>query len=102
MAKQTIKFYCTNCDYRPPKWIGCCSECNEWGSITELAPVNKAQQSSGVLELTSLNTVAPKSHARMHAGIEEWDRVVGGGIVPGSLLILTGDPGIGKSTYYSK
>lgn len=98
MAKSTVRFYCTNCDYRPPKWIGCCSECQEWGSIAELAPTTKAQSSTGVLTLTSLSEVAPTPTERMQSGVEEWDRVLGGGIVPGSLLILTGDPGIGKST----
>ncbi len=98
MAKQTVKFYCTNCDYRPPKWIGCCSECGDWGSIAELAPTTKAQSSTGVLELANLSDTQPQANERMRSGIEEWDRVLGGGIVRGSLLILTGDPGIGKST----
>ncbi|MGE0009987.1 MAG: DNA repair protein RadA [Candidatus Babeliales bacterium] len=100
MAKQTIKFYCTNCDYRPPKWIGCCSECNEWGSITELQPTlsSKVGSTSGALALTNLQEVSPLTHTRILSHIGEWDRVMGGGIVPGSLLILTGDPGIGKST----
>jgi DNA repair protein RadA/Sms len=100
MSKQKIEYYCTNCDYRPPKWLGCCPECQDWGSITEKQETKHAPSSfSGKpATLTSLSTIVKTDHKRMLSGIHEWDRVMGGGIMPGSLLILTGDPGIGKST----
>ena len=100
MSKQKIELHCTNCDYRPPKWLGCCPECQEWGSITE----KKSTQRFGAIAtnntplLVPLNAITVEKKARMLSGMQEWDRVVGGGIMPGSLLILTGDPGIGKST----
>lgn len=98
MAKQKITFHCTNCDYRPPKWVGCCPECQEWGSVAELAPTPKTGNRLGAVKLTTLHEVTTQKNKRMLSGINEWDRVLGGGIVPGSLVILTGDPGIGKST----
>lgn len=99
--KQKIALYCTNCDYRPPKWLGCCPECKEWGSITEKQQQSGGAtllQSAGSLPLVSLDTLPSQTKHRMLSGISEWDRVVGGGIMPGSFLVVTGDPGIGKST----
>lgn len=99
MNKQKIELYCTNCDYRPPKWIGCCPECQEWGSITEKKFTQElAKKTSTAAQLTSLACVNIQKQDRMLSGIHEWDRVMGGGIIPGSFIILTGDPGIGKST----
>jgi DNA repair protein RadA/Sms len=101
MAKQSTEFNCSQCGYRPPKWVGCCPECSEWGSITEIKPhttSTKQQRSGQALSLTSLNNVSIQHQKRMTTDIAEWDRVLGGGIMPGSFLILTGDPGIGKST----
>lgn len=99
--KQKISLYCTNCDYRPPKWLGCCPECKEWGSITEkqqqAVGATLLQPSKGTL-LISLDTLPTQAKRRMLSGIGEWDRVIGGGIMPGSFLVVTGDPGIGKST----
>ena len=104
MAKQKISFSCSNCTYQTLRWLGCCPECNEWNSFSETAsahaiPGAKMVKSSGATAtMTPLNTVHTVQVARMDSGIAEWDRVVGGGIMPSSLLILTGDPGIGKST----
>jgi DNA repair protein RadA/Sms len=101
MAKQKIEFNCASCGYRPPKWVGCCPSCNEWGSISELQP--SLSTKSGIFSATPTNVtplalVKPYQHERMLSGIGEWDRVLGGGIMAGSFIILTGDPGIGKST----
>jgi len=101
--KSKVLLYCTNCDYRPAKWIGCCPNCQEWGSILEKTPTpvrgNSGPASSTALaSLTTLENVEAQSVTRMQSGINEWDRVLGGGIIPGSFLIVTGDPGIGKST----
>jgi DNA repair protein RadA/Sms len=103
MAKQTTTFSCTGCGYKTLKWLGCCPECKEWDSFAELKPAllagsPKIGSSPARSVMTSLNSVSIQPAQRMFSGIKEWDRVVGGGIMPASLLILTGDPGIGKST----
>jgi len=104
MAKQKITFSCNNCTYQTVKWMGCCPECNEWNSFEEqksapIIPGAKASKSAGAtITMMQLNSVETTPQKRMFSGIDEWDRVVGGGIMPSSLLILTGDPGIGKST----
>ena len=90
-------FTCNNCNYKSVKWLGCCPECKEWDSFVEKQPVFSSS-SSGSLELYNLDNVKSVKEDRMCSGIKEWDQVLGGGIVPGSFLILTGDPGIGKST----
>lgn len=99
MSKQKIIFSCTNCNHRVPKWLGCCPACKEWNSFTELVTnngaTNRIKQTSQLVKLSEINT---NNTLRMLTGIQEWDRVVGNGIMPSSLVILTGDPGIGKST----
>lgn len=104
MSKQKTFFSCSDCNYQTLKWIGCCPECKAWNTITESAPpastafgARKAAPASRVA-MTHLADVPTQKQSRMFSGIAEWDRVVGGGIMPSSLLILTGDPGIGKST----
>ncbi|MEX0940075.1 MAG: DNA repair protein RadA [Candidatus Babeliales bacterium] len=100
MAKQSIEYNCSSCGYRPPKWIGCCPECQAWGSISEISRSLKSSKLGRLQEssLTVLKQVSMSKHQRMLSFIGEWDRVVGGGIMPSSFIILTGDPGIGKST----
>ncbi len=92
-------FSCTNCSCRVPKWLGCCPECKEWNSFTELiTKQTQTNQAESISQLVKLDNIDTKNVSRMQTGIQEWDRVVGNGITPGSLVILTGDPGIGKST----
>lgn len=104
MAKQKSSFSCSNCDYRTIKWLGCCPDCKEWNTLSEQLQAQQpafiaTKQSTGRnANMVHLNTVESAPKKRMLSGIDEWDRVVGGGIMPSSLLILTGDPGIGKST----
>lgn len=106
MAKQKTTFSCSNCTYQTIKWMGCCPECNEWNSFQEQTtgatsiPGSKVAVRSGgaTVIMMQLNTVETTPARRMLSGIQEWDRVVGYGIMPSSLIILTGDPGIGKST----
>jgi DNA repair protein RadA/Sms len=100
MAKQSITYNCSNCGYRPPKWVGCCPECDQFGSISEVKRSAVATRISTrtASSLQALPTVSMQTQKRMLSNIAEWDRVLGGGIMPGSFLILTGDPGIGKST----
>ena len=103
MAKEKISYACNACSYKTVKWLGCCPDCNEWNSFAEqkavaTTPGAKKYFTKNVAKLVQLNTVTTQKTERMLSGITEWDRVVGGGIMPSSFLILTGDPGIGKST----
>src|SRR5579872_2356672 len=101
MNKTKTNFKCTNCNYTSIKWIGCCPECSEWGSLIEHvahAHVQKGLISNATIQLMPLSAIETKNQPRILSGIGEWDRVVGGGLVPGSLIVITGDPGIGKST----
>lgn len=105
MNKNKISYKCNSCTYTSLKWIGCCPECKEWNSMEEMQPANpvsfgakKSAHVGALTTMTQLASVDVKPKARMLSGIKEWDRVLGGGIMPSSLLILTGDPGIGKST----
>lgn len=105
MAKSSQLYRCSNCDYDTVKWVGCCPSCNEWNSFVEHVKAPKKSrfttESTSVApkkKLVRLDAVEEISHARMKTDIGEWDRVLGGGVLPGSFIILTGDPGIGKST----
>jgi DNA repair protein RadA/Sms len=99
--KTKTQFSCTACGYETSKWLGCCPQCGTWNSIEEtIKSFTKTAQTVGgnQLDLRPLSHVSTAPLPRLNSGISEWDRVLGGGIVPGSFLILTGDPGIGKST----
>jgi len=102
MSKSKTSFSCTDCSYKTLKWLGCCPECKSWDSFIELQPATVTGPArvagKAVSKMVELATVDVRYKERMISGVGEWDRVVGGGIMPGSLLILTGDPGIGKST----
>ncbi len=104
MAKSTSKYSCNSCSYISVKWLGCCPECSQWDSFEEQiqhAPATrfgKKVSKSGVVRLHHFDDISVENQPRIMSGIKEWDRVLGGGIMPSSLLVLTGDPGIGKST----
>ncbi|TET06036.1 DNA repair protein RadA [Candidatus Dependentiae bacterium] len=101
MNKEKRNFTCTTCGYKTIKWVGCCPECQEWNSIQEEKQERLKWATKGTnltVSMVSLDTVQTTALKRMLSGIGEWDRVVGGGIMPSSIIILTGDPGIGKST----
>jgi len=106
MSKQKTLYACSNCPYKSIRWLGCCPDCQEWNTFSEVTAHNAAKAASTksfgsgghATAMQSLDLVETSSQKRMLSHIDEWDRVMGGGIVPGSLLILTGDPGIGKST----
>lgn len=97
MAKTTQHYTCVECSYQTVKWLGCCPDCKTFNSIT-LAQKADSQSFALTLALSNLTDVVTTPLQRMLTGIKEWDRVTGGGIVPGAFMILTGDPGIGKST----
>ena len=107
MAQKSKSVYvCSNCGYETPKWLGKCPECLEWSTleeeIREIMPASKGKNSflSGTKSVTSysLSDIKPDTELRYKTGMKELDRVLGGGIVKGSLVLLSGDPGIGKST----
>src|SRR5690606_13669028 len=95
---------CEACGARQPKWQGQCPDCGAWNSIVEsAAPDRRAAraeraQYSGRVELARLNTLEAARIERLESGLGELDRVLGGGLVPGSVVLIGGDPGIGKST----
>lgn len=92
-------FVCNNCGYRTAKWMGKCPECGSWDSLEEVIE-DKRSKSKKTKTLTPkyLSEVSVKEEGRFTTGISEFDRVMGGGIVSGSLVLISGDPGIGKST----
>lgn len=99
-AKKSV-FFCQNCGHEENKWLGQCPMCKEWNTFAEEA-VSVTKASSVKLaketEVVTLNSVETTMEDRICTRIEELDRVLGGGIVPGSLVLVGGDPGIGKST----
>lgn len=105
MPKPKIKYVCQSCASEQPRWMGRCPECNEWNSLAEEATVQApavakaaSRLASGKVAAVPLKAVTLDEEERFTTGLEELDRVLGGGIVPGSLVLLGGDPGIGKST----
>lgn len=102
MAKSKTVFFCKECGYESAKWLGQCPGCREWNSLVEeKVSVTKAQKSNKRLseqKMTSIFQVSMEEEDRISSGIAEMDRVLGGGIVRGSLTLVGGDPGIGKST----
>ena len=99
-AKKSV-FFCQNCGHEESKWLGQCPACKEWNSFVE-EKVSTAKtavvKTSRAAEVVSLSEVSADDHTMILTGIQELDRVLGGGIVPGSLVLVGGDPGIGKST----
>jgi len=103
MGKITTIFVCQECGHQTPKWMGKCSECLAWNSFVEEAsrqPLNSrnSKRSSGPSETIPITAVQSIVENRLTTGIEEFDRVLGGGMVEGSLILIGGEPGIGKST----
>lgn len=107
MAKKngSIVYKCSNCGYSQPKWLGRCPECGEWNSLEECIIDSNAQGSSKNNSAISekakpvpLESIKAKDNLRFITGIEEFDRVLGGGATKRSAILLGGEPGIGKST----
>ncbi|MDY6988562.1 MAG: DNA repair protein RadA [Thermodesulfobacteriota bacterium] len=103
-AGKTV-FLCQNCGYQSPKWMGKCPDCGQWNSLTEERPGLRgallSRQPSAPSSASSpvpIDSVEIGQVSRLTTGIQEFDRVLGGGLVPGSLVLIGGDPGIGKST----
>lgn len=101
MAKTKIKYICSNCGYETLRWIGKCPECESWNSFTEEVVETSSRKSNiskSNFSYSKIVDVAANEDDRIKTGITEFDRVLGGGIMPGSVILLGGDPGIGKST----
>jgi DNA repair protein RadA/Sms len=108
MAKPSkTVFVCQECGSQSPKWLGRCGDCEAWNSFVEERPLEAAVAAAGGPHRYALagaagahlySEIELEQHARITTGIDEFDRVLGGGVVPGSLVLLGGEPGIGKST----
>ncbi len=103
MAKAKTQYACNECGATSPKWAGQCPGCNAWNTLVETV----AEQGSGTHRFASLAGTAtvqtladirPREEPRLPTGLDEFDRVLGGGLVPGGVVLIGGDPGIGKST----
>ncbi len=104
MAKaRTTVFFCKECGYESAKWMGQCPSCRQWNTFVE-EPVQKAHSTSGLKRMPNqskpalLSEISVEETDRISTGYQELDRVLGGGVVAGSLVLVGGDPGIGKST----
>src|SRR5690349_19539849 len=105
MKKTETLFVCQHCGHQSAKWLGKCPECGEWNSLVE-EKQQASRKGGGArtgFKLREVSAVAfteiePQDDRRLPSGVTEFDRVLGGGIVPGTLVLIGGDPGIGKST----
>ncbi|KAF0249369.1 MAG: DNA repair protein RadA/Sm [bacterium] len=100
MAKDKTIYSCQQCGFQSKKWLGKCPDCNAWNSLVE-----ERQSKSSDTRIAPSNSsaanyqdISSQDNSRISSGVAEFDRVLGGGIVPGSLVLIGGDPGIGKST----
>ena len=105
MAKSKSLYICSECGYESAKWYGKCPGCGEWNTMNEQVvsvstDSSKAKRNSGAYaaKVMRLNEISGDIERRISTGVSEFDRVLGGGIVEGSLVLISGDPGIGKST----
>ena len=102
MAKPKTVYQCTECGGQAPKWQGQCPDCGAWNTLVEAlatpAPARFRNVAGARSAITPLSAVAPQENRRIATGLPEFDRVLGGGLVAGGVVLLGGDPGIGKST----
>lgn len=107
MAKKngSIVYKCSNCGYTQPRWLGRCPECGEWNSLEEIiidrnniTPAGRGKEAVEKQKPVVLSTIEAQKNTRLSTGIDEFDRVLGGGATKRSAVLLGGEPGIGKST----
>ncbi|MCF6177969.1 MAG: DNA repair protein RadA [Geopsychrobacter sp.] len=100
MARVKTFYTCQQCGFQSPKWLGKCPDCNQWNTLAE--EQSQAQQNSRALpspgKPQKISEITSSAEDRILCGLGELDRALGGGLVPGSLILIGGDPGIGKST----
>ncbi|EDN7593941.1 DNA repair protein RadA [Listeria monocytogenes] len=102
-AKRTTKFVCQACGYESAKWMGKCPNCNEWNQMVEALEPSKKSRSAfnhtgAPSKATPITQIESETEKRVETNMPELNRVLGGGVVPGSMVLVGGDPGIGKST----
>ena len=103
MAKTKTSYVCQNCGAESVKWVGRCPSCDEWNTYVE-EKVTQSKSRGGLVAVSRnavpkpLREIESSNEQRMDTGIEEMNRILGGGLVPGSLVLIGGEPGIGKST----
>lgn len=105
-VKTKTVFFCNECGYESPKWVGQCPACREWNTMVEerisgsasTIKSTKEALSKGETKVASISQISLKEESKISTGLKELDRVLGGGVVQGSLTLVGGDPGIGKST----
>jgi DNA repair protein RadA/Sms len=110
MAKKKTLFECQSCGFQTPRWLGKCTGCNQWDTIVELTTeqikfveeTKKTSSNSNTQKAISITKIQQENIQRFSSGSKELDLVLGGGIVPGSLTLIGGSPGIGKSTLLLK
>ena len=110
MSKVKTAFFCQQCGYESVKWVGQCPSCNQWNTfVEEIIEKETAKNNNGwkdygqdvrTSKLISLNDVTSGEEARLITADKELNRVLGGGVVPGSIILVAGEPGIGKSTLF--
>ena len=100
MSSKLSTFICQNCGTETSQYFGKCLNCNSWNSIVEEVKNkrSKYQENKNIKKAIPFNEIQSKKISRFTSGFSEFDRVLGGGIVPGSVVLLGGEPGIGKST----
>ncbi len=101
MARQKSIFSCQQCGFQSPKWMGRCPDCQQWNTLVEEQPIATSGHSRALPQPgkpQKLAEVNSSEEDRLSCGIAELNRTLGGGVVPGSLILIGGDPGIGKST----
>lgn len=101
MAKKSIQFVCSSCGAVHAAWAGRCSACNEWNTIEEeilVSDSHSGKSAGSKLKTSGLNAKTSPGSARLKSGLDDVDAVLGGGFVPGSVCLIAGEPGIGKST----
>ena len=104
MAKSTVVHVCQSCGHQAPKWLGKCPECGEWNTFVEesIRPASRKYHGANVQEKKDVSLPITEiegfNTSRLPTGLSEFDRVLGGGLVGGALVLIGGDPGIGKST----
>lgn len=101
-SKAKSVYVCNQCGYESPKWFGCCPDCDEWNTMEEVIRSSSNSRKTDISRKSVLaeriDEISADDEIRFKTGMSELDRVLGGGIVKGSLVLLSGDPGIGKST----